>query len=115
MDDPIRREMFRLAHAHGTLLSLLLVAAALCARLGLLHAPRAAWWALRAAVLAMPLGFLLGGVWHPSVDPGPGVWLVPPAAVLLLWFAVAAAMGKKGIVDPEPEAMAPPKKRGRKG
>ena len=114
MDDHIRREMFRLAHAHGTLLNLLLVAAALCARLGLLHAPRAAVWALRAAVLAMPLGFLLGGAWHPSVDPGPGVWLVPPAAVLLLWFAVAAALSRPVVVVAEPEATAPPKERRRK-
>src|SRR5258705_13224014 len=32
LDDSVRREMFRLAHAHGTLLNLVLIAAAVCAR-----------------------------------------------------------------------------------
>ena len=34
---PVRREMFRLAHAHGTLLNLVLLAAAICARLDLIR------------------------------------------------------------------------------
>ena len=37
LDDSVRREMFRLAHAHGTLLNLVLIAAAICARLDLIE------------------------------------------------------------------------------
>ena len=37
LDDSVRREMFRLAHAHGTLLNLVLLAAAICARLDLIR------------------------------------------------------------------------------
>ena len=36
LDDQVRRELFRLAHAHGTLLSLVLIVAAICARLDLI-------------------------------------------------------------------------------
>ena len=37
LDDSVRRDMFRLAHAHGTLLNLVLIAAAICARLDLIR------------------------------------------------------------------------------
>ncbi len=84
LDDPIRREMFRLAHAHGTLLNLVLVAAAICARLEMVTLPPAVAWPLRLAVLLMPVGFLLGGAWHFKGDPGLGIALVPLGALLLL-------------------------------
>jgi hypothetical protein len=91
LDDPIRHEMFRLAHAHGTLLNLALIAAALCARLDLLRlGPRTAL-GLRLAVVLLPAGFLLGGVWHFKSDPGLGVLLVPLGALLLLASALQLA------------------------
>src|SRR6186713_749945 len=40
LDDAVRRDMFRLAHAHGTLLNLVLLAAAICARLDLIRLGR---------------------------------------------------------------------------
>ena len=61
LDDSIRRDMFRLAHAHGTLLNLVLIAAAICARLDLIHFGRVTSLGLRAAVVLLPGGFLLGG------------------------------------------------------
>ncbi len=88
LDDSIRREMFRLAHAHGTLLNLVLIAAAICARLDLIRLGRVTSLGLRAAVVLLPCGFLLGGIWHFKDDPGLGIILVPVGAVLLLAAAL---------------------------
>src|SRR3982750_3043663 len=63
LDDSVRREMFRLAHAHGTLLNLVLIIAAICARLELIGLGEVASLGLRVAVVLLPLGFLLGGGW----------------------------------------------------
>jgi hypothetical protein len=81
-----RRLMWTLAHAHGTLLSLVHVAFA--ATLGLLPAWSggtrvAASRCLTAAAILMPAGFLLGGLFTHAGDPGLGVLLVPPGALLL--------------------------------
>ena len=84
LDDPLRREMFRLAHAHGTLLNLVLIAAAICARLEMIRLGPIDSLGLRASVILLPLGFLLGGLWHFKDDPGLGVGLVPVGALLLL-------------------------------
>ena len=87
LDDSVRRDMFRLAHAHGTLLNLVLIAAAICARLDLIRLGRATSLGLRAAVVLLPVGFLLGGIWHFKDDPGVSILLVPVGAVLLLTTA----------------------------
>lgn len=80
-----RRLMLRLAHAHGTFLALVNIAAALTARLASGFAlARSASFSLAWATGLIPGGFLLGGVWNYDGDPGLGVWLVPPGALLLL-------------------------------
>jgi hypothetical protein len=84
LDDSVRRELFRLAHAHGTLLSLVLITAAICARLELIRLGRIGALGLRSAALLLPMGFFLGGLWHFKDDPGLGIVLVPVGAVLLL-------------------------------
>jgi hypothetical protein len=84
LDDLVRRDMFRLAHAHGTLLNLVLIAAAICARLDLIRLGRLTSLGLRAAVVLLPVGFLLAGIWHFKDDPGIAIFLVPLGAVLLL-------------------------------
>ncbi|MBX6325560.1 MAG: hypothetical protein IRY93_05945 [Chthoniobacterales bacterium] len=94
MDDPVRREMFRLAHAHGTLLNLVLIAAAICARLGLIRLGRSTALGLRTAVIILPAGFLLAGLWHFKDDPGVAIFLVPLGALLLL--ATAFRIGLSG-------------------
>lgn len=94
--DDTRRELFRLAHAHGTLLSLILLAAALSGQLFKLAPPRVAWISLRLGVALMPIGFLLAGIWHYESDPGLGIWLVPPAALLLIFGVVAFALAARG-------------------
>ncbi|HMF42978.1 MAG TPA: hypothetical protein VKQ32_20035 [Polyangia bacterium] len=92
----VRREMWRLAHAHGTLLGILcLVAAAL----GEAHIPEA----IRARVMAMirwgavlmPLGFFLGGVLNSEGDPSLGILLVPPGALLLVVALVRVALAPR--------------------
>ena len=88
LDDHVRREMFRLAHAHGTLLNLVLLAAALCARLDLIRLDATTVLGLRGAVVLLPLGFFFGGVWHFKDEPGFGILLVPFGAVLLLVSAI---------------------------
>ena len=82
----MRRLMFTLAHAHGTVLALVNIAAGLTARLGkggelARSASRALLWG---AVL-VPAGFLLGGLVIHDGDPGLGVMLVPVGALLLLY------------------------------
>lgn len=82
-----RRLMFTLAHAHGTLLALVNIAAGLTLKASpSIDAGRAAGSLIWAAVL-LPLGFFLGGVVTHDGDPGLGILLVPIGAALLV-FAV---------------------------
>ena len=91
LEDSQRRELFRLAHTHGTLLSAVLILAALTEiRWGTL--PSFAKTALRSGALLMPTGFLLAGIWHPEGDPGVAIWLVPPGALLMIFGVVATAI-----------------------
>src|SRR5215216_6663227 len=97
LNDLQRRELFRLAHTHGTFLGLVLIAAALCHKRGA-ELPRAGSLALSLGSALMPIGFFLSGIWHPEGDPGPAVWIVPPAALLIIFGTVmlALAHSKKG-------------------
>ncbi len=92
-----RREMWRLAHAHGTLLGILcLVFAALaeCARCPSRFArPVAAM--IRWGAVLMPLGFFLGGVLNSEGDPSLGILLVPPGALLLVVALVRVAVADR--------------------
>jgi hypothetical protein len=80
-----RRLMFTLAHAHGTLLSLIHIALGCCL---LLLQPGGSWKAasrcLTWASLLIPGGFLLGGIVIFSGDPGIGILLLPVGAVMLV-------------------------------
>jgi hypothetical protein len=91
-----RREMWRLAHAHGTLLGILcLVFAALAGA----HVPEE----IRARVAAMirwgavlmPLGFFLGGVLNSEGDPSLGILLVPVGALLLVVALARLALARR--------------------
>lgn len=95
LQDEQRRELFRLAHTHGTFLGLVLIGAALCGRQFNLLPPPAARIALRLGAILMPLGFLLAGVWHYESDPGFAIWLVPPSALLLVFGAIAFALASR--------------------
>src|ERR671932_948335 len=80
----LRRLLWTLAHAHGTLLALVHVGFAL----GLAQFGR---WTERRLKLAsflltdallLPAGFFLGGIGHSEGDPSPGGLLVPGGALL---------------------------------
>lgn len=92
VDQEMRRLMFTLAHAHGTLLGLVNIAAGLTLRNvnGFVLA-RSASLALLWGALLLPVGFLLGGIVLHDGDPGLGVILVPIGALFLLYGAWSAA------------------------
>ncbi|HVG20688.1 MAG TPA: hypothetical protein VNI02_16685 [Blastocatellia bacterium] len=98
LNDLQRRELFRLAHTHGTFLGLVLIVAALCAHRGA-TLPRAASLSLSVGAALMPLGFLLAGIWHPEGDPGPAIWIVPPSALLIIFGAVTLALAHSKRAD----------------
>ena len=90
-----RRLSFTLGHAHGMLLGFVNLAFALSAprtKMSAVSASRASW-ALRAATVLMPLGFISGGLAFYAGDPGLGIVLVPPAAALLVVGLVLIARG----------------------
>ena len=93
LEDGLRREMWTLAHAHGTLFSLVGVVLAWAGPIASLPARRARTCDRLFATgsFLLPLGFLLGGAWHSESDPGIGILLVPAggllaAAGLLAWL-----------------------------
>lgn len=90
------RLLLRLAHAHGTGLSLVQIAFALTARARPPVATPLASYGLLAAHALLPGGFLLGALGVTRGDPGIGVVLVPAGAVALLAAVGATA---RRIVD----------------
>lgn len=92
LQDEVRREMFRLAHSHGGVLNLLLLAAAFYVRIFSPKFPNIAMLALRVGVVLMPVGFLLGGIWHYNSDPGPGVFLAPLGGLVIIFGVVSVAV-----------------------
>jgi hypothetical protein len=106
-ENKLRRLLWTLAHAHGTLLALIQIAFAA----GLMHFGR--WTASRLklvsfflldATLLIPLGFFLGGLSPSEGDPSLGILLVP-AGALLLFVAVALIVAS---ARQEPEKVSGP-------
>jgi uncharacterized membrane protein YgdD (TMEM256/DUF423 family) len=90
--DELRREIFRLAHTHGALLNLVLLGAALSIDRELVRPSKMGLLSLRLGAILMPVGFLLGGIWHTEGEPGIGVWLAPLGGVLVILGAVDLAI-----------------------
>ena len=90
-----RRLMWTLAHAHGTLLSLVNVLFGLTVQAPGLSEARQALIskALIGATFLLPGGFLLAGVVVYGGDPGLGITLVPAGAILLITASVLMARG----------------------
>jgi hypothetical protein len=91
----LRRELWTLAHAHGTLLALVQIGFALGLR------TFGEWTTVRLrlassflldALALIPLGFFLGGLGHSESDPSWGILLVPVGA-LLLFFGIGLIVG----------------------
>jgi hypothetical protein len=98
----LRRLLWTLAHAHGTLLALVNIAfAAGLGQFGRWTEGRLklASFFLIDALLLLPLGFFLGGVGHSEVDPSFGVMLVPVGALLLLAAVALIAWSATGTDD----------------
>ncbi len=91
----VRRLMWTLAHAHGTLLAL--VHAAFAFTYYALAIPvtgrrRFASVMLMASSVLLPGGFFLGGAFILEGDPGLGIWLVPIGGVCLLVAVLLTSM-----------------------
>lgn len=92
-----RRLMWRLAHAHGVLLSVVHIAFALTLASSNERAESA--WARRASLpltlagLLIPGGFFLGGVIVYEADPWIGILLVPIGAIALFFAVATVALG----------------------
>jgi len=110
-DAEIRRLLWTLAHAHGTLVSLVHAAFAFtyfAMPVPLTGRQRLASALLMATSVLLPGGFFLGGTFVYEGDPGLGIWLVPPGAICLLLSvfltAIDVARGKAAIVEPSQSA-----------
>lgn len=91
----VRRLMWTLAHAHGTLLAL--VNLAFAASMNILWTSgtrglRIGSSCLISASIALPGGFFLGGVTIYGGDPGVGILLVPVGAFCLLVSVLTTAL-----------------------
>jgi hypothetical protein len=80
LSDPVRREMWRLAHTHGTLMTLVFLA--------YMHfrgiAKKQHENMMFIGALLMPVGFFLGGILTTEIDPFIGVFLVPIGGLLFV-------------------------------
>lgn len=95
LDTTLRRELWTLAHAHGTLLALVNLAFAVTAERCLDSEPARARasWLLRVGAALVPAGFFLGGIGNAEADPSLFIALVPIGAVLVMAGAAIAARG----------------------
>ncbi len=95
-----RRLMWTLAHAHGALLGLVHVGLAATIRSFGGWPDKSRTLASRSLIggtVLLPGGFFLGGVFLHAGDPGLGILLVPPGALLLLLTAFLAARAASGV------------------
>jgi hypothetical protein len=85
LGNEMRREMWRLAHAHGTLLGVVCLVFAALAEAHVAEGLRpSVARQIRWGALLMPLGFFLGGILNSEGDPSLGVLLTPIGALLLI-------------------------------
>ncbi len=103
VDEETRRLMWTLAHAHGTLLSLVHLAFASSVErlVTWSHSPRRlASRLLLTAGLTMPLGFFLAGFGAEGGDPGYGIVLVAVGGLSLLLAVLLIARQVSGELGP---------------
>jgi len=85
------RLLLRLAHAHGTLVSIVNLAYAFTLRVRTNEKPTMASAALLVALVLLPGGFFLGALWAHGGDPGLGIVAVPAGAFALLVGSISIA------------------------
>jgi hypothetical protein len=96
VSNEVRRLTWTLAHAHGSLLAILNLVFAATLQLAPHWSGSSRLVASRCligALILLPMGFLLGGIFVHGGDPGLGVLLVPPGAALLFVAVLLAARG----------------------
>ena len=86
-----RRLLFRLAHAHGTLLAIVNIVYGLTVHAVPASGRPLASGALLAALVLLPVGFFAGGIVIHGGDPGLPILLVPAGALALLVGALVTA------------------------
>jgi hypothetical protein len=96
LDDSLRHTVLRLAHAHGVVLALVVLAFAASLSSSesdseAIRAARRTGLLLRAGALLVPLGFALGGIAPHEGDPGWPVVLVPVGGLLLVAGLIGVA------------------------
>ena len=108
LDDQLRHSLLRLAHAHGVILALVVVAFGGGAAGLYADAPpaeaRRTGALIRAGALVVPLGFALSAIAPHEGDPGFPVLLVPAGALLLI-----AGLGRAARRSWRPRPKARPK------
>jgi hypothetical protein len=91
-----RRELWRLAHAHGTLLGIICLVFVALTPDHIAEGARASIARLvRWGAVLMPLGFFLGGILNSEGDPSLGIALLPVGAVLLITALVRCALQRR--------------------
>jgi hypothetical protein len=92
VDNETRRLLWRLSHAHGALIGLVNVTYALVVRAWPRLEDALAGRALLSALVLMPSGFFLGGLFARGGDPGAAVALAVAGAVALLFGLTRVAL-----------------------
>lgn len=100
-DRETARLLLRLGHAHGTLLALVNVVYAAVLRSGLVRRTAFASSALLGALVLLPGGFFVGGIFAKGGDPGLGIVAVPLGAAALFGACVAIARAIRADGDDE--------------
>lgn len=98
-----RRLMWRLAHAHGTLLALVHIAYALTVRVHPRSARPIASVGLTVALVLIPGGFFAGGIAVHGGDPSPAVLAVPAGFVALVVALVSVGLSLRAPAASERE------------
>jgi len=97
VDHEVRRLVWRLAHAHGGLISVVHIGfAATIATLPAIQfgrRMRLASTCLVSSTILLPGGFFAGGFGLHGGDPGIGIFLVPPGGLLLFVAILFVALG----------------------
>lgn len=88
LDHPLRRELLLWAHAHGVGLALVVLAYA-ASGINQRSLRYGVW--LRGGAALMPLGFASSVLGHAEADPGPSIWFVPIAALLIIFTLAGIA------------------------
>jgi hypothetical protein len=93
LDDSLRHTILRLAHAHGVILALVVLAfpATLAPETDDARTAHRTGSMLRAGALLIPAGFALGAIAPHEADPGWPVVLVPLGGVVLVGGLIRAA------------------------